>query len=182
MEENKGIDEKTNEIEETEKTIDPMILERHMKKLRDEQNIVMGGVAGTIAALIGAAIWAAVTILTDYQIGWMAIGVGFLVGIAIQFVGKGVDIQFQIMGGALALVGCLVGNLSIVVFLIAKQQGTPVLQIASNLDVNVILALLEKTFDLMDLLFYGLAAYAGFNYSAKTISEDELDALAQKSI
>ena len=72
--------------------------------------------AGLTAAIVGAAVWAIITITIKYQIGWMAIGVGFLVGFAISYAG-GTGVGFRILGALLALLGCVAGNfLSIVAF------------------------------------------------------------------
>src|SRR4029453_12213336 len=42
--------------------------------------IVPGLVGGAIGALVGAGIWAAIAILTDYEIGYIAVLGGFLPG------------------------------------------------------------------------------------------------------
>src|SRR5882672_10328355 len=70
------------------------------------ENLPMGFMAGLIAAAVGAGLWALVTILTGYQIGWMAVGVGFLVGWAVRAGGKGTHTVFGMMGAMLALGGC----------------------------------------------------------------------------
>lgn len=41
-------------------------------------------VAGAIGGAIGAAIWVAVGYLTSYEVGWIAWGIGVLVGIAVR--------------------------------------------------------------------------------------------------
>jgi hypothetical protein len=53
-----------------------------------EKKLLLGGFAGLAAAILGAIIWAVVTVTTKYQIGYMAIGVGALVGFALR-IGKG---------------------------------------------------------------------------------------------
>ena len=53
-----------------------------------EKKLLLGGLAGLAAAIIGAIIWAVVTVTAKYQIGWMAVGVGVLVGFALR-IGKG---------------------------------------------------------------------------------------------
>lgn len=40
---------------------------------------------GAVAGLIGAAIWAVIAFLTGYEVGWIAWGVGALVGVAVRF-------------------------------------------------------------------------------------------------
>ena len=49
-------------------------LQLALQALRSEQNLVVGALAGLVAALVGAATWAVITALTQYQIGFMAIG------------------------------------------------------------------------------------------------------------
>jgi len=41
-------------------------------------------VAGGIGGLIGAAIWAGISYATNYEVGWIAWGVGFLVGVGVR--------------------------------------------------------------------------------------------------
>jgi len=77
-----------------ENAIDPLILQAALQRLKSEQNLVLAALAGGVAALLGACIWAAVTVTTNYQIGWMAVGVGFLVGYAVRSFGKGIDKSF----------------------------------------------------------------------------------------
>jgi hypothetical protein len=69
---------------DTSATTQPVI-----EQLEDQPNLVMGLIGGGIAMLVSAIVWGAITYFTEYQIGWMAIGVGFLVGLAIKFFGRG---------------------------------------------------------------------------------------------
>src|SRR2546421_9964443 len=67
------------------------------------ENLPMGFMAGLVAAAIGAGLWALISIITGFQIGWMAVGVGFLVGWAVRLAAKGTHRAFGIMGALLAL-------------------------------------------------------------------------------
>jgi len=78
-------------------------------------------IAGLVAAGISAAIWAGITIATNYQIGWIAIGVGFLCGVAVRAVGKGRTVPFRVLGAACALIGIVVGNAYTIVHYAAKD-------------------------------------------------------------
>ncbi|HOJ78109.1 MAG TPA: hypothetical protein PLZ08_05400 [Bacillota bacterium] len=69
----------------------------------EEGNLQLGIIAGSIAAIISAILWATITLITHYQFGIMAIGVGFLVGKSISHFGKGDSRAFQISGAVLAL-------------------------------------------------------------------------------
>jgi len=154
--------------------IDSAMLRMATQRMRDQQNLSAAVVAGTVAAIVGAGLWAITTVITGYQIGWMAVGIGFLVGYAIRGVGKGIDQSFAIAGGTLALVGCMLGNLLTVCYFVAQNEGVAVLDLLPQLDFAIVSELLIATFSPMDLLFYGIAVYEGFSLSTVSVSEDAL--------
>jgi len=159
-------------------TIDPQKLQRHMETVRSEQNFLMGITGGLLCAAIGAVLWAVITILTEYQIGYMALGVGFLAGLGVKTLGRGVDPKFQYAGAVLALAGCLAGNLMVVIVFGSLQTGISITTILSRLTPAVVVELYRATFNVMDLLFYGLAITIGYRYSVRTISPEEIQKLA----
>ena len=108
----------------------------------------MGVVAGVVSALIGAAVWAGITVATEYQIGWMAVAVGFLVGYAVRILGKGLSKNFGYVGAVCALLGCVLGNLLSICGFISIQESVPFLQIVVNLLTQsaVIFEILKATF------------------------------------
>src|SRR5262245_137107 len=89
----------------------PVSAPRSIEDIRRAQRFPLAVVAGIGAALVGAVLWAAVTVATDTELGLMAIVLGFLVGRAIREAGRGIDTKFGILGAACALGGCLLGNL-----------------------------------------------------------------------
>lgn len=178
IEENEGLSE--NEAEELPQLeIDPMKMQQLLQKLRDEQNLIMGIAAGLIAALISAVIWAVVTALTNYQIGWMAIGVGIFVGFAVKKYGKGIDTGFGIVGGVLAALGCAVGNLLAVIIMVSKSQGIGILELASQLTPQVVVQVMKATFQPMDAIFYLIGLYEGYQFSFRQLTEEELLSVAR---
>lgn len=136
-----------------------------IEQLDDQPNLLMGLIGGAIAMLAGAIAWGAITYFTEYQIGWMAIGVGFLVGLAIKFFGRGKSMLFGISGAVLALIGCALGNLIFYSGVIAQEEGAAFLEVFSFFLLSPVasIELFTLAFDFMDILFYGLAAYAGFS-------------------
>jgi hypothetical protein len=136
-----------------------------IEDLEDQPNLLMGLISGGIAMVVGATAWGAITYFTQYQIGWMSIGVGFLVGVAIRFFGKGKTLIFGISGAVLALIGCLLGNLIYYSGAIAVQEGTSFFNVFSFLLLNpaAIIEIFMLAFDFRDILFYALAAYAGLS-------------------
>jgi hypothetical protein len=126
---------------------------------------VLGLVGGLGIAVVGAIIWAIVTYVTGYQIGWMAVGVGFIVGHTVKILGNGSTSSFGIIGALCSLGGCVLGNLFSIYLFIAKQEGVSVVDILPNLSMSLNMELLRASFAPIDLLFYVIALYEGYRFS-----------------
>lgn len=150
--------------------------------MRSEQNLVNGIVAGILSSIVGAGLWATITILTDYQIGWIAIGIGYVVGFSIRLAGKGIDPVFGIAGGFLSIVGCALGNLGIISYYVAAQEGMPLLDLLSQLNPQIAFAMLASTFEVMDAVFYAIAAYFGYKYAFRQVTPEDLNRALGKSL
>jgi hypothetical protein len=148
-----------------EATVDAIRARQQAEQRRSEQNLTMALLAGGVAALAGAVLWAGVTAITHYQFGIMAIAIGFLVGIAVLKAGKGVEPRFGVVGAILAGVGCAVGNLLVGCVIVAAQEQVDVAQVLEALDIRLARAIMAATFQPMDLLFYAIALYEGFRFS-----------------
>jgi hypothetical protein len=142
-----------------------------IEQIDDQPDPFAGLTSGIVAMLVGAILWGAITYLTGYQIGWMAIGVGLLVGFAIRFFGKGKSMVFGISGAVLALIGCVLGNLMFYAGVRAHITGTPFLQefLSFLLDPAAVLDTFLVAFDVRDILYYALAAYLGFSAATGTL-------------
>lgn len=87
----------------------PGQVERALFGIQSEQNLVLGTFAGVIAGAVGAAVCTVVTVATMFQIGWLAVGTGFLVGAAVRWAGRGTTQAFGVVGAAIALTSVLAG-------------------------------------------------------------------------
>ena len=61
--------------------------------------LVTGTVGAVIGAIIGAIAWAAISSATGFQIGYVAVGVGFLAGYGMRTLGGGRDRADGIVAG-----------------------------------------------------------------------------------
>ena len=157
--------------------VDPNQIRMAIDELYSHQNLIGGSVAGFVASCVGAALWAVVTVATGVQIGWIAVGIGFLVGFAVRTVGKGLEPVFGYVGGAFALAGCLAGNLLALIGLIANSKGVPFLDELSATNPAKVIDLMVATFSPIDLLFYGIAVYEGYRLSFRQLTERDAEEL-----
>ena len=165
--------------EERSTEVDAMKLRAMMHDIKENQNLPMGILGGIGGAAVGAIVWGFVSALTGYQIGFMAIGVGFLTGISVRKLGRGVDKVFGLVGALLSLAGCLAGNLLMVCIVISRNESVPLLDLMSRLDPQICTELMGATFSAIDLLFYGIAIYQGYRFSFRRFSPDELSSLVK---
>lgn len=132
----------------------------------EKSSLVLGIIAGLLAAIIAGIVWAIITELTHFQIGWMAIGVGILVGFAVRFAGQGSSIAYGVTGAILALLGCLLGNF-LAVLLLGADETISSMELLQYFLLNPadVFTIMKETFQPIDLLFYGFAMYEGFKFS-----------------
>src|ERR1700686_5879050 len=97
--------------------------------IRANQSLPLGIVGGLIGAAVAAALWAAITAATHFQIGYMALAVGFIAGFGVRTLGRGVDRSFGIAGAGLSFLGCVAGNLGAGIGTFSKYSKIPVLNI-----------------------------------------------------
>ncbi|AOS43200.1 hypothetical protein Verru16b_00243 [Lacunisphaera limnophila] len=131
-------------------------------------NLPFGIAAGLVAALIGAGLWAAITVATEYQIGFMAVGVGFLVGFAVGHFGGGQATVYRVVGATLALLGCVLGNFFTLIGFASQQEQVGFFALLSQIDYTAIPGVMASTASPMDFLFYAIAVYEGFKLSVKS--------------
>lgn len=80
---------------------------------RDE-NSSSGIFAGVLAALVGGVVWYLIVRFTGYEVGWVAWGVGFVVGAAMARATPARSKQLAVQAGLVAAAGLIIGKLLIV--------------------------------------------------------------------
>ena len=162
-----------------QKDIDQVKLDLFMQQIRDNQNLSAALFGGFVAALVGSIVWGAVTYFTEWQIGFMAVGVGFLVGYAVRTLGNGLDMSFGVVGAVMSLLGCVLGNYLAVSVWIAQAQSIPILDQIFGVDLDFAMQVMIESFHPMDVLFYAIAIYYGYKSSFRTITDEEMSKLVR---
>ncbi|MBN2223186.1 MAG: zinc-ribbon domain-containing protein [Deltaproteobacteria bacterium] len=136
-----------------------------------EPSVVRAVMGGGGAAVVGAMIWAFITVMTSFQIGWMAIGVGVVVGFAVKFFGRGTDQTFGFIGAGLALFGCAIGNLmSACAFISTDPRNAGFMSVLFDALGNpgTAVRIMAGVFHPMDVLFYVLAVSTGYKVALRS--------------
>jgi len=180
-------DELQPEMQAEVRPVDEPVISDHQAQMafesfQSEQNLVMGTLAGLVASVAGGGAWAAITVLTEYQIGFMAIGIGLLVGFAVQLTGKGISQSFGVIAAVMSLAGCVLGNVLTITYFVAASEEMAFMDVLGQLNVAIVADMLTATFEAMDVLFYALAGYFGYKYAFRQITEDDLNRALGKAM
>lgn len=161
--------------------VDDLKYQHFMQQEKDNENIPLGLLAGATAALAGAVIWALITYFTNYQIGLIAVVIGYMVGFAIRNTAKSFNKSISFAGAGLSLLGCVVGNLFVICAVISNQESIPFFDVLSKLDFDIAVELMIETFELFDLVFYGIAIYEGYRLSPRQLTDEEMAKLTRQN-
>jgi hypothetical protein len=94
----------------------------------------------------------------------MALGVGALVGFALRIAHGGR--LFGILGAFLALFGCILGNYFSLIGFASAETHVPFFTMLNNADPAKVISAMWEDFVSMSIVFYALAAYEGYKFSA----------------
>ena len=128
-----------------------------------EKKLLLGGFAGLAAAIIGAIVWAVVTVTTKFQIGFMALGVGALVGFVMR-IGNGGK-AFSILSAFLALFGCILGNYFSLIAFASAEQHVGFFTMMHDADPAKVMSAIWEDLMSTSVLFYAIAAYEAYKFS-----------------
>jgi len=123
---------------------------------------------GAIGALAGAA----VTALVAATVGlWVScVGIGFAVAFGVRKLGKGSTQRFGIIGATCAFVGCVIAYHVAWVFVLAREQGVPVMEFVRSVQSwsDFVIGVLGPR----DFAIYAGAMAAGYKFSYSSLSDE----------
>lgn len=146
-----------------------MLSIEEIEKMRLEQNLMKGIGISVAVGILCAFIWQAISVASGYQIGFMAVGVGAAVGFTMRHSGNGIDQIFGLSGAAIAILSCLLGNFLTIIGFVAAEGGYGFFELLFSFDAGMFFPLMAETFDIMDLLFYGIAGVEGYKFAFREV-------------
>ncbi|MEV5968762.1 hypothetical protein [Streptomyces sp. NPDC051921] len=128
-------------------------------------NAGLGLVAALVAALVAGGVYGAVAGGIEREIGWAAVGVGFLVGFAAGKAG-GNNPALPVVSAVLSLGAVYLGQLLALAIILGKQLNASATDIVLD-HFDVLTSLWKEELDPLTFLFFALAAFAAFSGSKK---------------
>ena len=135
--------------------------------------------AGVVAALVGGIVWGVIVKVSDYEVGFVAWGIGFVAGTAVVLATRGAKgPRLQTIAVVSALLGILLGKYLSYAFAVqeeAKSFGASIGLFSADMfrffreDIDVV-------FGLFDLLWVGLAVFTAWRIAQVDEPEPALPA------
>jgi len=144
----------------------PFARDATLDGVRQGENLILGILAGAVAAIVGALIWMGITVVTGFHVGYVALGVGALVGFAIRLAGNGTGIIFGIAGAVLTFLGCLAGEVLAVIQLSTTAQND-FYQVLTTVDLTQLVENIFSHTDPIMYFIYAIGIYEGYKFSMR---------------
>ena len=123
-------------------------------------------IAGSIGGAIGAAIWGGIAYATHYEVGYVAWGIGGLVGVCVRVVAGDMDDFYAgVTAGVLSVISILAGKIlsAILIVNFVMQQGN----LAGDVDLKEVYwtavgICFTGSFGVLDIAFFLLAVFTAY--------------------
>ena len=132
---------------------------------------LFAALVGLSAAVVGILIWYGLVIITNYQLGFAAAGIGWLVGVAVVLgAGRKRGPSLQAISIAITLVALVIGQWLILRYFAIQalaELGFKEIPLLLPLDAMLDLVITSIGKDLLTLVFWAIALWAAFATPAR---------------
>lgn len=141
--------------------------------LLSEQNFAAAVIAGAVATLLSAVIYGITTVIWDFSYGFAAAGIGVVVGISMQYVGRGIKMKFAVAALVYTLVGCALGNVFRAVMYLARENAISPIGVFRNYEFSVLTGWAFSYVSLVDLVYWFVAVFAAAFLARRPLSRSD---------
>jgi len=139
------------------------------KKLISEQNFAAAVIAGAVATLLAAVAYGIVVATWPFSYGFAAAGIGVAIGVAMQFLGRGISMRFAAVATVYTIAGCLLGNLFRVIMEQVRGTGTSPIDLVGNNSLST-LAEWSVSYVSDDIIYWFVAVVAAVFLAKRPLS------------
>ncbi len=143
------------------------------ENLISEQNFAAAVIVGAVATLLAAAIYGITTSLWDFSYGFAAAGIGIAVGIAMQYLGRGIKMKFAVAASVYTIAGCVLGNVFRVVMHLARENAISPLDVFRSNAFSVLIGWSVSYVSFVDLVFWFVAVWFAVFLVKRPLSHSE---------
>ncbi len=141
------------------------------EKLLSEQNFPAAVIGGAVAMIVAAVAYGMVTAIAGYAYGFAAAGIGIIVGLSMQFLGRGLSSKFGVLAALYTTAGCVLGNGFAGVMRVAMSRGVSPSELLTS---EFFRELGDLTrFSWLDLVYWLVAVFCAVFLAKRPLSRAE---------
>jgi hypothetical protein len=142
-------------------------------KLISEQNFVAAVIVGAVATLLAAAAYGIIVATWAFSYGFVAAGVGIVIGLSMQFLGRGISMKFAVVATVYAITGCVLGNLFRVIIELAQSNATSPIDVLQNNSLSVLAEWSVSDVSFVDLVYWFVAVFCAVFLAKRPLSRSD---------
>ena len=143
------------------------------EKLISEQNFAAAVIVGAVATLLAAAAYGITVATWAFSYGFAAAGVGIVIGLSMQFLGRGISMKFAVVATVYTITGCVLGNLFRVIMEQAQANATSPIDVLRNNSLSVLAEWSVSYVSLVDLVYWFVAVVCAVFLVKRPLSRSE---------
>ncbi len=142
-------------------------------KLISEQNFAAAVIVGAVATILAAAAYGIIVATWAFSYGFVAAGVGIVIGLSMQFLGRGISMKFAVVAMVYAITGCVLGNLFRVIIELAQANATSPIDVLRNNSLSVLAEWSVSDVSFVDLVYWFVAVFCAVFLAKRPLSRSE---------
>lgn len=142
-------------------------------RLLSEQNFPAAVIAGAVATLLAAAAYGIIVATWPSSYGFAAAGIGIVVGLSMQFLGRGISMKFAVVATAYTITGCMLGNVFRVVLELAQANATSPIDVLRNNSLSALAEWSVSYLSFVDLVYWFVAIFCAVFFARRALSRSE---------
>ncbi len=140
------------------------------EKLISEQNFAAAVIVGAVATFLAAVAYGIIVATWPFSYGFAAAGIGVVIGISMQFLGRGISMKFAAVATVYTIAGCLLGNLFRVIMEQVRGTGTSPIDPLRNNSLSTLAEWSVSYVSLIDLVYWFVAVVAAVFLAKRPLS------------
>jgi len=142
-------------------------------KLISDQNFAAALIVGAVATFLAAAAYGIAVATWAFSYGFAAAGIGIVIGLSMQFLGRGISTKFAVAATVYTIAGCVLGNLFRVIVELAVANATSPIDVLRNDALSVLAERSASCFSMVDLVYWLVAVFCAVFLAKRPLSRSE---------
>lgn len=147
--------------------------------LLSEQNFPAAVIVGAVAAILAAVAYALVVSKWSFSYGFAAAAIGIVVGISMQYLGRGIETKFAVVASVCTIAGCILGNIFKPIIGMMRIYRVSPIEVLQDSEMSTHIG---WSISFVDLVFWFVAIFAAVFLAKRPLSRSDKLALGMHDL